>query len=510
MTLTRNRPYVVCCALFVAFAAAPVRAQEIDGSVDAGLTLDAEVAQDAAWDAGDASLESEPLAPEPDIAMLPPAAPDPEIAPIVVEQPLKPSAAERPVASEDRPTVVIGTLLGLLGLLALSYLGGHARVQAFERRFGMSQVMTAGFPFVLLGLVARTPAVGLLNDSLLADLSPLLRIGLGCIGFVAGFRFTAQFRGGANGELLKVAAFATVVPFALVAALSGALLLAWSGGLNAASLRDPVFIRDAIILGTAGAMTARTSAEVFRAGDADRVLARVLRFEELAGIAGLAIIAAYFRPSEGATWQLPGTAWLLLTAGLGATLGAIAWLIFKRPQEGPEFVVLVLGVVGFASGIAGYLRLSPVVVAFLVGACLALSPAETRERLRVAFRRLERPIYLLSLLVIGALWRIDDARGWLLVPVFTGARLAGKWLGMRLATHYAEVSLSSDERQVLAVSPMGPLAIAIVVNAQLLYPGGSISPIVAAVIGGAIVTEVVVQLASRRNGTRAVQAEVAP
>jgi hypothetical protein len=100
--------------------------------------------------------------------------------------------------------------------------------------------------------------------------------------------------------------------------------------------------------------------------------------------------------------------------------------------------------------------------------------------------------------VIGALWRIDDWRGWLRVPVFTAARFLGKWLGTELAARYAGLPLTLDERQVLAVSPMGPLAIAIVVNAQLLYPGGSISPIVAAVIGGAIVTEVVVQLVSRR------------
>jgi hypothetical protein len=49
---------------------------------------------------------------------------------------------------------------------------------------------------------------------------------------------------------------------------------------------------------------------------------------------------------------------------------------------------------------------------------------------------------------------------------------------------------------------MGPLAIAIVVNALLLYPGGSSSLIVAAVIGGAIFTELAVQLAGGRFSGR--------
>jgi hypothetical protein len=45
--------------------------------------------------------------------------------------------------------------------------------------------------------------------------------------------------------------------------------------------------------------------------------------------------------------------------------------------------------------------------------------------------------------------------------------------------------------------PLGPLAIAIVTNALLLYPGGSISLIVSAVIGGGVLTEIFLQLSSR-------------
>lgn len=479
----------------------------LDAGEFSGLSEDADDAGDAAVAAAEASdaalseVQSEsapepPWSPWPPVA-LPPATPAPELVPIVLDR-HDASDAAPPIASEDRPAVVIGTLLGLLALLVLAYLGGHPRVQALERRLGVSQVITAGFPFVLLGLVARAPFVSLLSDSLLAELSPLLRIGLGCIGFVAGFRFSAQFRAAPSAEVVRMATWATVLPFVLVASVSGAVLLLLSDGLDTEALSDPVFIRDAIILGTAGAMTARTSAELFRADDAERVLARVLRLEELAGIIGLAVVAVYFRPQSAAAWQLPGTAWLLLTIGLGATLGLVGYFLFKRPQEGPEFVVLTLGVIGFGAGIAGYLHLSPVVVCFLAGTCLALLPVEHKARIRAALRRLERPIYFLSLIVIGALWQVDDWRGWVLVPVFTGARFLGKWLGMRGGARYAGLRMSAEERQVLAVSPMGPLAIAIVVNAQLLYPGGSISPIVAAVIGGAILTEIVVQLVSRR------------
>jgi hypothetical protein len=467
---------------------------------------DAGDARDAAEEPADAQRASEqddegPAWLAPPLAALPPATPDPELVPIVVDR--EAVSAPAPIASADRPAVVIGTLLGLLALLSLAFLGAHPRVQELERRLGVSQVITAGFPFVVLGLVARTVETSWASESLLANFSPLLRIGLGCIGFVAGFRFSAQFRSAPSAAVMRVAAWATVVPFALVSGLSGAVLLSLSSGFRTPALSDPVFIRDAIILGTAGAMTARTSTELFRADDVERLLARVLRLEELAGIIGLAVIAAYFRTRSDVAWQLPGTAWLLLTVGLGTTLGLIAYFVFERPQEGPEFVVLTFGTIGFGAGIAGYLSLSPVVVCFIAGTCLALLPSSHKDRIRSALRRVERPVYLLSLMVIGALWQVDDYRGWLLVPVFTGARFLGKWLGTHGAARFSGAQISAEERQVLAVSPMGPLAIAIVVNAQLLYPGGSISPIVAAVIGGAIVTEVVVQLVSRRTASHA-------
>jgi Kef-type K+ transport system membrane component KefB len=470
------------------------------GMVDAGPDRGAPLEDDAGTtDAGPPAEDNSPSSrlAEPAVT-LPPATPDPTIAPIMVGHEATRGGPSPPIPSADRPTVVVKTLLAIVALITLAYLGGHPRVLALEQALGISQVITAGLPFVLLGLVARLPAVGLLNDDLLAELSPLLRIGLGCIGFVAGFRFATNLR--SAHEVVRLLTFATAVPFAVVAVLSGLVLLLMSGDVSAAAVRDPVFIRDAIILGTAGAMTATTSTHIFRAEDSDGLLARILRLEELAGIVGLAVIAAYFRPRVDVTWDLPGTAWLLLTIGLGATLSVLAFLVLRRPQASPEFVLLTLGWIGFSAGTAGYLRLSPVVVAFLAGTGLALLPDPQRDRLSEALRRLERPIYLLALIVIGALWQVSDWRGWVLMPVFTVARLLGKHFGIGLGVRYSGLILTREQRRVLAIAPIGSLAIAIVVNAQLLYPGGSISPIVAAVIGGAILTEVVVQLWSRRTG----------
>ena len=134
----------------------------------------------------------------------------------------------------------------------------------------------------------------------------------------------------------------------------------------------------------------------------------------------------------------------------------------------------------------------------MAGVILANFPGSFQPRLLEMLSRLERPIYLLALVVVGALWNVDDWRGWLLMPVYMAARLGGKWLAAALAARSQDLPITAEESRALAVSPIGPLAIAIVVNAQLLYPGGSISLVVSAVIGGGVLTEAFVQLVSRR------------
>lgn len=428
-------------------------------------------------------------------APLPAVEPDPAIAPVIEGTD---SAVTEPIQPKDRPMAVVRTILALLTLAALAYAAALPRVRRMEEILGISQVITAGFPFVLLGMVARLPAIGILTDEVLGQISPLLRLGLGWLGFVVGFRFHARFFVDLPSGSARLVALVTSVPFILVLGATGVLLFL-STGIGPEALADPVFVRDALILGTAGAMAAATATRVLPPGPSSERLTRVVRLEELAGIIGLAIVAAYFRPSgTQVTWQLPGAAWLFLTIGLGATIALVVYGVLQRAATGPEFSVLTLGSVSFAAGIAGYLHLSSVVVAFIAGAILANAPGKHTVRLGETLERLERPIYLVSLVVIGALWNIFDWRGWVLVPVFVAARLAGKWLGARIWNAASEFELSSTERSALVFAPIGSLAIAIVVNAQLLYPGGSISLIVSAVIGGAIVTEIVVQLIGRR------------
>lgn len=403
---------------------------------------------------------------------------------------------------EGRSTVVIKTVLGLLLLLALAFLGGHPRVRGLERAVGVSRVMAAGLPFVLLGFIMRHPAVKVLTDSVLDDLDPVLLLGLGWIGFVMGFRTdTRVFEEVTTGVKQLVLGRALAAGILVFGSTIG--LLYFFGHVRPHSLTDPTLLRGGLVLGSVGMLISLSTPHLLamRNGtpQAVGIVAQVVRIQEVVGLAGMLFVSAYFRPQGNAvSWQIPGTAWLFITLGLGVTIGILVYTILLRLSTNTaESAVLILGSVSFAAGVAAGLRLSPVTVCFVGGMVLANFPGPYKDRVRETLERLERPIYLLFLIVVGASLRVDESAGWILMAAFVLARILGFAIGAGLAFDARGLPLGRLGWLVLVVPPMGSLPIAVVISAKLLYPDGAISELVTAVVGGAFISEIIVQVATR-------------
>ncbi|MBV8073695.1 MAG: hypothetical protein JO270_27630 [Acidobacteriaceae bacterium] len=438
--------------------------------------------------------------PQPPVVPIQPPYANPDL-PILIAPPPAPPP---PLPSEARPrrlqsaSEVIKVMLGLVFMFGLAYLAGDPRIQSLEEKLRITQVVTAGLPFVFLGVIAHTRSVGILSESVLWELRPLLALGLGWIGFTAGCRFDSKLGESLVPGASAVSIVTASVPFATIVAACAALLHYVEH-----SPANAVFLRDAMMLGTAGAMTAYSAPKLLEgraAGTAIDRVSSIVILEQLAGFIGLLVVAAYFRPQDGSVaWRLPGTAWLFITLGMGTMVGAVIWGMLSRVKAGPEFTVLILGSVCFTAGMASFLRISPLVVCFIVGLILVNLPGGSKDQIRQALEHMERPVYLLFLLVAGSLWDMTAWQGWALMTLFVPARLLGKWLAVRACRNRVPGGLTNDEQQSLIFSPMGALSIAIVVNAQDLYFGAAVPWMVTAVIGGAIVTEVIVQISCRRT-----------
>ncbi|MCX4241042.1 cation:proton antiporter [Paraliomyxa miuraensis] len=406
--------------------------------------------------------------------------------------PVEPSIP--PVA--ERPWVVIKTLIGLLLLVVLAYLGGQAWFRRIEEWLGISRVVAAGFPFLLLGLLARSDAVGILTDSVLAHLRPLLHLGLGWLGLTVGMRVELGRLSVLPRGTPTILGIGTGMPLLLVA-LASALALGADRLVLDMALVDPGLVRDALLLGAAGAVAADSDALRMGARRASAVvrerLTLLASMDEIVGLLVLAFVTVYFR-SPG-SWNVPGTAWLFITFGLSACVGFVIYVILRLPASGSERVALLLGSVAFTAGMASELQLSALVVCCTVGVLLANFPGDHAEPLRAILARLEAPIYLVFLVVAGALWQPWDPLGWVLMLVVLGARLLGRLVGERLVWRRIDAALPRQALRALVLSPLGTLPIAMVINAELLHPGShGQSAIITAIIGGAMLSEVLVSL----------------
>lgn len=386
--------------------------------------------------------------------------------------------------------LVLKTVLGLLLLMTLVWVGGHPAVRRLEERIGVRQIITGGLPFIILGLIARQPRVGILDDKVLRDLTPLVHFALGWLGLIIGFQFDARVLERApRGTALDVA-LRSLIPFATVGLAGSAVMLALGE-----SWADGKFLRDALVLATAGAITASSVADrpgLWNPKGSELELARRLEFmDEIVAVAGLALLGAFFRPLwVEFVWKLPGTVWLLLTLGVGTAVGLLTHAIVAGSRQGPQFFALCLGSVAFAAGIAGFLLLSPLVICFIVGALLVNLPGAHKQRFWRLLTQLERPIYYLFLTIVGALWDITGWRGWVLVPVFVVSRGLGNFFAEWLVRQHGDTSPTSSRRMFLLAPPVSIVSIAIVISAQGMYRGRAISWIVTAVLGGAILSEV--------------------
>ena len=403
--------------------------------------------------------------------------------------------------TKDNTLFAIKVIAGLIILMVLAYLGGHRSVVRFQERLGIGGVITAGFPFVALGALASQPDIAILNADVMTRLRPVMHFGLGWLGFIIG----AQLDIRVLDRVPKGTAYLILVealgPFAITATGCGIVMIAF--GMD---IQDPATWRDMILLGTAAAMTAPRKFRGFanRTWHEGRGVDVLLgQLDEIVGVIGLVFITAYFREDASGTWQLPDTAWIFVSLGLGVAIGVLIFAMIRVPTSNAEFLAVVIGGIAFASGLAGYLRLSPIAICFIAGVLVTNFPNDQRDSVFKILHHLERPVHLMFLMIAGALWNLTDWRGWVLVPLFVAGRVLGKWMGVVAAkTAVGQYLPSNFADQRNWVTPLSGLSIALVVSVQSLYQDEGLPWIVTAVIGGSILAEFLV---TRTGGDEPIQ-----
>lgn len=394
------------------------------------------------------------------------------------------------------PSPTARIVLGLAFILVLAVLANHPRFRELERRLGVGVFAAVGLPFLLLGALFATDAVDVLTPHLLVELRPAFEFALGWMGFVVGVRLDLRELDRLPRSLGILLACQTLVPAALTVLAAGPLLHAFGLGPGNGLVRDLLLL--------AGCAAASAPVAVNALGR-DRMHSELLRvvagLDAFIALLALAAVSIYLRPDAAITnWSLPGSAWLLLMAGLGALLGVVTFFLLRAATSETEQVALLIGAVALSAGAAGYLDLSSPVVCALAGAVLANLPHGDEARFSRILKDVERPLYLTLLVIVGATWSAWDWRAWALAAAFVLGRILGKYVAARVAVR-ADPSLPPAELLAPMLMPQGPVAIVVMAAAGAVYGLEFPAPVgwaIHAAIVGAIVSEIVARALRRR------------
>lgn len=364
----------------------------------------------------------------------------------------------------------IQEVLLLLGIVAVAYLVSHLLVNQVAKRFGF----ISGVEFILLGAIIG-PGLGLLNPEIVERFRLAIFLATGSLGLLVGLEidFKNVLK---NLDLVKTALLISITTLSIVVGLP--TLLIYQLALDV-PLWMPIILcagANSLVIDASGldAMSSFLKAK----GTASDLAIKITQLNSSLSIICFGLIFCFYNPGTSqSTSNFTFGHWLLIHLSLGLILGLIFSTFLRKDFKDEKLLTIVLGIVVFSSGLASYLRLSPIFVNFILGVTL-INTCRNGNQVEMMLASLQRPFYIILFFFAGLSW-VFIAPWWayLLFIPFLLLRRLGHTLGVFLALHNSPLSgrLPGLERAMLS---MGGLSIAMTLNFAAMYKTLALTPLI--------------------------------
>jgi hypothetical protein len=352
----------------------------------------------------------------------------------------------------------------LIVVVVAAYLAAHVLFDWLGRRF----LIISGAEYLLLGILVGPEVAGILNATVVGQFAPFMTLALGWIGALIGAQFRIAELTRIHGVYYRVAFVEAVTSLVLVAAASAAALV-WILGAG---------VGDAIIAGTALGAIATASApsgialvarEEGSRGPLVQQLEVTTAIDALVAIVTFGVLLAVVHRVPTDTVRAPtSTEWAVITLAIGIVGGVLFHLFLRDEADRDRLFIALAGALVLASGAAAYLHLSPLLPAMIIGMVL-VNTSRDAAAIRDVLARVERPLYFVLLLFVGAAWARDPGRLWLLpVVLFLATRVLAKLGAAQIAARSQGTLDAVGPGWGRALLGHGGLAVAMAFNYQLL------------------------------------------
>ncbi len=385
----------------------------------------------------------------------------------------------------------MNALIGALVLFLLGLAGARLSFTTAGMPLGARFLFVTGAHFLFIGFLLG-PVIGLLSRDVIYEFYPLLALGIAWVGLLFGLQLEVQqikrfprsltlaalVQAGIAFLVFYVLALFAVLPFFNVDESTQAVLLAAAA---TACVSSPLGV---------------STVAVNIRGRTSELLLYFSSLDGIVGIIALQLIFALYHPLRSTGLNVAaGAEWIVIAVAVAAVFAIfLLWLTRPKPDS-DELMLFLLGSALFLGGASLYLGVSTLFVAMIAGAVIAnLSPL--RRRIFSTLREWEKPIYVILLLLLGAL---VDVRSWVVLPLAIGytvvrlvAKLAGAWVAARAIRPLIEV----PDTLGLGLITQGGMSLALALAIVLAYGGldGASTELVnftSAVVIGVVLSELI-------------------
>ncbi len=292
--------------------------------------------------------------------------------------------------------------------LAILALAGHRKsfVKVLPFRAGRVFFLT-GTEFLLVGYLLGDSFLGILDATTLEQVRPFLIVGLGWIGLLAGIQLEWKALGMfGRTSYLWILLYGAAVLVLVSAGLYG-LFQIWFPD-------DPRLGLAVAVLAVTALCTAQASIALWmqNVSKEKRSLGLILQFvssvNDVVAIVLFGLLVGFFQPGEGGIGvPLLPLQKFLVSLLLGALMGLMLLMLFRTRLGEVDKILIVIGLVLFGGGMAYLLGISPLLLHLVAGMILANFSLKSEDAFQLLMR-IERPLYLIFLMIAGAYLRIGS------------------------------------------------------------------------------------------------------
>jgi len=319
-------------------------------------------------------------------------------------------------------------LICLIILLSIAFLGSRTSFSRIRLPLIAQHIYLSGTEFILVGFLLGPFGLNLLDSRTMSDLQPLMTFSLGWIGLLFGLQMEFKLLKVFPIEYKHLSLFHTLT----VSVLSFGFFILCLHHITGAE--QTLLFAPAIVLAVSAACTAQSSLAIFQKGRrvSHNRLMDFLRFsssiDAVPAVIIIGLLSCWYSEIKILPVPIPAFAqWLMFTVMIGLILGYLLDLLIKPTSRHSERLLFTIGFTCFASGIAFYCHQSVLFLATLSGFMIA-----NRNHASYIFKLmalLEKPVYILLLILAGAMIDTITSCGVWLGVIYICVRFVSKVVG---------------------------------------------------------------------------------